>query len=105
VKTRLGEVDLVARRGRVLAFVEVKGRSSQEAAEQSIDRQRLRRVAAAAELLIPRFAKGADTIRIDVIQIVPGALAASPRPCLARMTGQDGATKDRRQFANLGASP
>jgi putative endonuclease len=72
VKTRLGEVDLVARRGRVLAFVEVKSRASVEAAELSLDRQRLKRVAAAAELLLPRFGVGAETIRIDVIQIVPG---------------------------------
>ena len=70
-RTRLGEVDLVARRGKVLAFVEVKARSSSEAAEQSLDRQRLRRVAAAAELLLPRFGKGAETVRIDVIHIVP----------------------------------
>lgn len=71
VKTGVGEVDLVARRGKVLAFVEVKARATMTAAEFSLDRQRLRRVAAAAELLLPRFLDGADTVRIDVIYIVP----------------------------------
>ena len=46
-----GEVDIVARRGRTLAFVEVKARASAEAAAFAIDRYRLRRVAVAAERL------------------------------------------------------
>jgi putative endonuclease len=74
VKTPVGEVDLVARRGAVLAFVEVKARATRAAAEQSLDRERLRRVAAAAELLLPRFIGDADTVRIDVIYMVPGRL-------------------------------
>ena len=32
-----GEVDIVARRGRILAFVEVKGRSSEESAAFALD--------------------------------------------------------------------
>ena len=71
VKTRVGEVDLVARRGKVLAFVEVKARSTIAAAEISLDRQRLRRVADAANLLLARFLGDADTVRIDAIYIVP----------------------------------
>lgn len=74
MKTAVGEVDLVARRGKVLAFVEVKARATKEAADWSLDRHRLRRVAAAAELLIPRFLGKAEEVRIDVIHIVPGRL-------------------------------
>jgi putative endonuclease len=74
VKTRVGEVDLVARRGKVLAFVEVKSRATMAAAEISLDRHRLRRVADAANLLLPRFLDDADTVRIDAIYIVPGRL-------------------------------
>jgi len=69
-----GEVDLVARRGRTLAFVEVKARYSEGAAAWSLDRYRLRRVAVAAERLSARYGQGCDTIRIDAMFIVPGRL-------------------------------
>jgi putative endonuclease len=69
-----GEVDIVARRGRTLAFVEVKARSSEEAAAFSLDRYRLRRVAVAAERLAPRYMRDGGDVRIDALFIVPGKL-------------------------------
>lgn len=72
VRTPVGEVDLVARRGKLLAFIEVKARASIAAAHRSLDLQRLQRVAAAAEFLVPRFLDNAEDVRIDVIHIVPG---------------------------------
>ena len=69
-----GEVDIVARRGRTLAFIEVKARSSEEAAAFSLDRYRLRRVAVAAERLAPRFMREGDDVRIDALYVVPGRL-------------------------------
>jgi len=69
-----GEVDLVARRGRTLAFVEVKQRATDEAADWSLDAFRLRRVAAAAEQLAPRYARPGDLVRIDAIYLVPRRL-------------------------------
>jgi putative endonuclease len=66
-----GEVDLVARKGRTVAFIEVKWRSSRAALDQAIDERRLRRVARAAEALVPRFAGPGDDIRIDVILLAP----------------------------------
>ena len=69
-----GEVDLVARRGRTLAFVEVNARASDAAAGMALDAYRLRRVAAAAERLAPRFMRPGDVLRIDVIFVVPGRL-------------------------------
>ena len=73
-RTPLGEVDLVAKRGRTLAFVEVKGRATTAEANLSLDHVRLRRVVAAAEALAPRFSRPGDDIRIDAIFIVPGRL-------------------------------
>jgi putative endonuclease len=66
-----GEVDIVARRGRTLAFVEVKARSSGDAAGFALDRWRLRRVATAAERLAPRYMREGDDVRIDAVFIVP----------------------------------
>jgi putative endonuclease len=67
-----GEVDIIARKGRTVAFVEVKWRSSAAALGEAIDARRLRRVARAAEALSPRFAKPGDDLRIDVILLAPG---------------------------------
>ena len=69
-----GEVDLIARRGRTLAFVEVKQRSTADAAAWALDEYRLRRVAVAAERLAPRYARDGDDIRVDALFIVPGRL-------------------------------
>jgi putative endonuclease len=69
-----GEVDIVARRGRTLAFVEVKARATADAAAFSLDHYRLRRVAVAAERLAPRYMRAGDDVRIDALFIVPGRL-------------------------------
>ena len=66
-----GEVDIVAKRGRTLAFVEVKARGTDDAAAFALDEWRLRRVAVAAERLMPRYMDGVDEVRIDAIFIVP----------------------------------
>ena len=73
-RTPVGEVDLIARRGRVLAFVEVKARASEAEAALALDDYRLRRVAAAAEALAHRYAREGDDLRIDAIFITPGRL-------------------------------
>ena len=74
VRTPVGEVDLVARRGKILAFVEVKARASEDAAGFALDEYRLRRVAAAAEALASRYARPGDDLRVDAIFIVPRRL-------------------------------
>jgi putative endonuclease len=66
-----GEVDVVARRGRTLAFIEVKARSTEEAAGFALDEWRLRRVVVAAERLAPRYMREGDDVRIDALFIVP----------------------------------
>jgi putative endonuclease len=74
VRTPAGEIDLVAKRGNLVAFVEVKTRATEVELDYAIDQYRLRRVAAAAEILVPRFALNGEDIRIDVILIAPRSL-------------------------------
>ena len=66
-----GEVDIVARRRRTLAFIEVKARATEEAAAMALDHYRLRRVAVAAERLAPRYLRDGDELRIDALFLVP----------------------------------
>ena len=74
VRTPVGEVDLIARRGRTLAFIEVKARAGEAAAAIALDDYRLRRVARAAEALADRYGRPGDTIRIDAMFVLPGRL-------------------------------
>ena len=74
LRTPRGEVDLVARRGKVVAFVEVKWRKNAQDLDFAIDAYRLRRVAAAAEAVASRFVKPSDDMRIDVLLLAPRRL-------------------------------
>ncbi len=72
VKTPRGEIDLIARRGAVVAFVEVKWRANAAELDQAIDAYRLRRVLAAAEAVGHRYIRAGDQQRIDVVLLAPG---------------------------------
>jgi len=72
VKTKAGEIDLVARRSGLVAFVEVKWRARAASLADAIDERRLARVAAAVECVWQDYASGGEDIRIDVILLAPG---------------------------------
>lgn len=74
VKSPVGEIDLIARRGKITAFVEVKTRNTHAELDLAIDEYRLRRVAAATNALAADYAQPGDDIRIDVILIAPRSL-------------------------------
>ena len=71
VKTPRGEIDLIARRGAVVAFIEVKWRATAADLDHAIDAYRLRRVLAAAEAVGHRYGRAGDQQRIDVVLITP----------------------------------
>ena len=71
-RTPRGEIDLVAKRRGIIVFVEVKTRATPAELDLSIDEHRLARVAAAAEILAPKYARHGEDIRIDVIHTAPG---------------------------------
>lgn len=72
IKTPRGEIDLIARRGRVVAFVEVKWRATNAELDFAIDPYRLRRVVAAAEAIAHRYVRSGDDQRVDVLLLAPG---------------------------------
>ncbi len=72
-KTKLGEIDLIARQGNLVAFFEVKWRASAAELDYAIDERRLSRVAAAVEAVAHEYATAGEDIRIDVLLLAPGA--------------------------------
>jgi len=72
VKVKGGEIDLVARREGLIAFVEVKWRARPADLDHAIDEYRLRRVAAAAEAVAHDYAENGEDLRVDVILLAPG---------------------------------
>jgi putative endonuclease len=71
VKVRAGEIDLVARRWKTTAFIEVKARNNPADLDLAIDEYRIRRVAAAVNAVSHKYARPSDDIRIDIILIAP----------------------------------
>jgi putative endonuclease len=74
-RTPLGEIDLIVKRGRTIAFVEVKARASQTDALESVGRQSERRIIDAADLWLARHpgAAGLD-LRYDMVVVTPWRL-------------------------------
>jgi putative endonuclease len=75
LKTRQAEIDLLALRGKVLAVVEVKRRTSLLAALETVtfdQRDRLRRAGRA--LAAGRPALSGAAVRLDLIALAPGRL-------------------------------
>jgi putative endonuclease len=72
-KTKGGEIDLVARRGDHLAFVEVKGRKTHEEAAWAILPRQQARIAIAAEVFLGEHSELAHcSASFDVILVAPG---------------------------------
>jgi len=68
-----GEIDIVARRGRVVAFVEVKARGTLDEAAESVTPRQRRRIRRAAEAYLATHAVPADCdLRFDVMLLAPG---------------------------------
>lgn len=74
-RAKVGEIDLIARRGRVLAAIEVKARPDLASASEAISAHQRRRIARALEhflALNPEFAGLA--LRFDVMLVAPWRL-------------------------------
>ncbi|MEL7197115.1 MAG: YraN family protein [Pseudomonadota bacterium] len=73
VKTKLGEIDLIATKPGICGFFEVKWRKRAADLADAIDERRLARVAAAVELVAYDYADATDDITIDVLLLAPGS--------------------------------
>jgi putative endonuclease len=82
----VGEIDLIARRGKSIAFIEVKGRAGRTQAAEAVHAKNQSRVVRAAQWWLqqhPQF--GAAEVRFDVCLIawyrcphhIPNAFSAS----------------------------
>lgn len=80
----IGEIDIIAKRGRVIAFIEVKARSTAAAALEAVTAPQRARIARAAGIFIARFpgSAGCD-FRFDVMTLsglLPVHMADAWRP-------------------------
>jgi putative endonuclease len=74
-KTPVGEIDIVARRRRVLVFVEVKARERLDDAAESVTARGKRRIVAAANAWLAAHPDDVHRdIRFDVMLVAPGKL-------------------------------
>jgi putative endonuclease len=74
-RSPVGEIDIVARRHRLLVFVEVKARESQDQAAWSVTERQRGRIIAAAEAWLARYPdERIQDMRFDAILVAPGSL-------------------------------
>lgn len=72
-RTPFGEIDLIARRGRRLAFVEVKQRATEEEAQTAVTPRQQDRIARAAAHWVSRHPRYREHEHgLDVVLLVPG---------------------------------
>lgn len=74
-RTRLGEIDIIARKGDLAVFVEVKARRGEAAAVDAVSIAAQKRIRAASDLWLARQADQARlSLRYDIVAIMPGRL-------------------------------
>jgi putative endonuclease len=77
VRTPYGEIDLIAVRGRRLAFVEVKRRATRAEAEAAVSPRQVGRIARAAEFWVARHPCWRDHEQgLDALFVMPNRLPA-----------------------------
>lgn len=74
-KSPVGEIDIVARRRRLLVFVEVKARDTLDAAAESVTPRQRQRIVATAEAWLATYPDDSiQDIRFDAMLVAPGKL-------------------------------
>jgi putative endonuclease len=74
-RSPVGEIDIVARRRRLLVFVEVKARATLDGAAESVSPQQKRRICAAAEAWLAAHPDDSvQDMRFDAMLVAPGRM-------------------------------
>ena len=74
-RTRLGEIDLIVRKGDLVAFVEVKARIGEQEAIDAVGYATQNRIRAASDIWLSKRKDAAGlSQRYDVIAVLPGRL-------------------------------
>ncbi len=74
-RTPLGEIDLIARRKDVIAFIEVKARKLEKGAVDAVGASSQRRIRAAADLWLSRRRDSHRlSLRFDIVAVLPWRL-------------------------------
>ena len=69
-KTTYGEIDLIVKKGDLIAFIEVKSRKNEEKCYMAITDKQLKRIQRASNIFLGRNPKlSANSIRYDVILV------------------------------------
>lgn len=72
-RTPAGEIDLIAKRGKIVAFVEVKARKTRTVALEAVTARAQSRILRAAELWMAQRGDLADhDWRFDIVAVLPG---------------------------------
>ena len=71
-RCRRGEVDLIAEKGELLVFAEVRARSTSRfgSPEETVDARKQKRIVLAARDFLARFLGGERAVRFDVIAVL-----------------------------------
>ncbi|MFB9949864.1 YraN family protein [Rhizobium puerariae] len=74
-RTKLGEIDLIARKGDLVAFVEVKARIGEQEAIDAVGFATQKRIRAASDLWLSKRKDAARlSRRYDILAVLPGRL-------------------------------
>jgi len=97
VRTPYGEIDLIAVRGRRLAFIEVKRRASRLEAEAAITLRQAGRIARAAEFWVSRNPAYREHEQgLDIVLVMPGRLPLHVPEGMQGMQGMQGHRRNLR---------
>ena len=110
-RTRLGEIDLIARRGDLVLIVEVKARRTLMEAMEAIGHESERRIEAAADFWLSRQSDyGRLSVRFDMVAVLPWRWPVHVENAWAELVGspyllRPWMTKSRRSRTLLTLTP
>ena len=102
-RTPLGEVDLIVKRGRLIAFVEVTARPTRQEALDAVGAGAERRIVGAADLWLARHPDASGChIRYDLVHVAPWRIPAHLPDAFLPGWGEDPLQRRFRSYTRSG---